>query len=163
MFLGEMPLASQNGDKINFYEGGVGCLGGRSIWRDGMPLSLRGTQHGHAQGARRQMSNTKKNKKNKVTTKEKEKYMRQHGLQLAPEGGIPLTCTRFSLMRRWKTRVWKQRWVTCECVLYCLCVVDFYAASAPWRCLSVAKGPQPWPRISRWAVSTQHFPSPLVN
>lgn len=42
MLLGEMPFAFQTCDKINFYEVSVGWLGGRSIWRYGMPLSLRG-------------------------------------------------------------------------------------------------------------------------
>lgn len=49
---GNCHLLFKNSDKINFYKGSVGWLGGRPIWRDGMSLSLRGTQHGCAQETR---------------------------------------------------------------------------------------------------------------
>lgn len=111
-----------------------------------MPLSLRGTQHGCAQGARRQMPNpSNKKTKQKRTWQTKEKYTHRQELHLAPDGGISLTCVRFSLIRKWKARVWKQKVGTCECVCVCvfscLRVVHYSAASAPWRCLHVAKGP----------------------
>lgn len=114
--------------------------------------------------SRSKATDAKKEKK-KLTTKTKEKYTHRQELQLAPEGGISLTWHPPSLDGGGgvKDKSMKAKESTCECVFYCLCVVDFSAASAPWRCLSVAKGPQPWPRISRRAVSTQHFPSPLVN
>lgn len=133
-------LFFQSSDKINFSwrECRVGWRGGRSIWRYGMPLSLKGwgwgggTQHGHAHGARRQMPKRESQEKKKHNKKTKETHTRKRQeLQLAPGGGISLTGTRLSLMRKGKTRVWKRKGSTCECVFECLCAVDFF-----FRCLS---------------------------
>lgn len=110
-------LFFQSRDKINFSWRGcrVGWRGGRSIWRYGMPLSLKGwgvggTQHGHEHEAGRQMPKRGSQKKNHNTTTKKKKTKETHTsnrqeLQLAPGGGISLTGTRLSLMRKGKTRV----------------------------------------------------------
>lgn len=140
-----MLFVVQNCDKINFSEGSVGWLGGRSIWRYGLPLSL----WGHSIDMHKNKATDAKKEKNKQTKKKtrktKEKYRHWQDLQLASEDGISLTCTRLFLDKEVKDKSVKAKGSVCQCVIYYLCVVDFSAASAPWPCFSAAKGPSPGP------------------
>lgn len=165
MSLGEMPFAFQTCDKINFYEVSVGWLGGRSIWRYGMPLSLRGDTAWTC--PRNKATDAKKKKKRKEKYNKKTKVHTLTGAAAGTRGWHILDMQSPFLDKKVKDKRVKAKEGMIECgfccCFVCVCVVDFSAASAPWQYLSVAKGPQPWPRISQRAVSTQHFPLPLVN
>lgn len=161
-------LFFQSSDKINFSwrECRVGWRGGRSIWRYGMPLSLKGWGWGggHSmdmhteQGDRCQKEKVRK-KKN--TTKKLKKHTRANDRSCSWHPGVayPWQAPAFPWWGRERQECESERGVRVNvCLSVCVRWTFFSAASAPWRCLSVAKGPQPWPRISRRAVSTQHFP-----
>lgn len=126
----------------------VSWLGGRSIWHCGIPLSLRGTQYGRAQGARRQMPNPNNKKKKKRTRQTKGKVHASTGAPPGTRGWHILDTCRLFLDKKVKDESVKAKGGYMRisvCVFSCLCGALFCCLSslAVSACRQGAPNPGP--------------------